>query len=119
MLLATGVVLLVMSVLRARRRHSSFIVGVLGGLIAGIALCLLAQQFSLVAFTPLALGMFLGGGAAAGAGTSAVGSGVGGGAGAAQPADVSPPAGEPPPSPATLAALCALTTGSWSANPGS
>jgi hypothetical protein len=99
-LAATGVALLVMSVLRARRRHSSFVVGVLGGLIAGIALCLLAQQFSLVAFTPLALGAFLGGGAATGAGTSAVGSVVGGGAGATQPAGVSPPpAGEPPPSP--------------------
>jgi hypothetical protein len=99
-LLATGAVLLVMSVLRARRRHSSFVVGVLGGLIAGLALCLLAQQFSLVAFTPLALSAFLGGGAATGAGTSAVGSGVGGGAGATQPADVSPPpVGEPLPSP--------------------
>ena len=100
-LLATGVGLLVMSCCErvAGIRHSSS--GVAGGLIAGIALCLLAQQFSLVAFTPLALGTFLGGGAAAGAGTSAVGSGVGGGAGAAQPTDVSPPpAGEPPPSPA-------------------
>jgi hypothetical protein len=99
-LLATGAGLLVTSLVRARRRHSSFVLGVVAGLIGGIALCLLAQQFSIVAFTPVALGAFLGGGAAAGAGTSAIGSSVGGGAVATEPIDVSPaPAGEPPPPP--------------------
>jgi hypothetical protein len=97
-LLAAGVGLLIMSAVRARRRHSSLVVGVLGGLVAGLALCLLAQQFNLVAFTPVALSAFLGGGAATGAGTSAVGSGVGGGAGATQPAGVSPSPSAPSPS---------------------
>ena len=97
LLVATGVGLLVMSVLRARRQRSSHVLGAAAGLLVGMGLCLLAQELSVVAFTPVALGLFLGGGAAAGTGASAVGSGVGGRA-APPPIDVSPPpAGEPPP----------------------
>jgi hypothetical protein len=99
-LLLSGAGLLVMSVLRARRTHSSLLLGTAAGLIAGIALCVLAQQFAIVAFTPLALGAFLGGGAAVGAGTSAVSSGIGGGTAASPAVEVSPPsAGQPPPGP--------------------
>ena len=99
LLLLTGAGLLLASLRRARHRRPSLVLGAAAGLIAGVAMCLLAQQFSIVAFTPLALGVFLGGGAAAGAGTSAVGSGVGGGTAASPPVDVSPPSGAEPPSP--------------------
>ena len=96
LVLVVGVGLLAVAVLHARRGRSKWWLGALGGLFVGIALCLLAQQFAIVAFTPIALAAFLGGGTVAGAGaTSAVGSAAGS---ATAPATL--PAPQPPAPPA-------------------
>ena len=99
--LAAGVALLVLTVLRARRGRRSLWWGVAAGLLIGVALCVLAQQFAIVAFTPLALTLFVGGGAAGGAGATAAGSAAGGGAGVAAtaPPAVPPSSGPVPPPP--------------------
>ena len=55
--LVAGVGVMVMALRRARRGRSSVVWGVIGGLIVGIALCVLAQQFSVVAFTHCAGGV--------------------------------------------------------------
>ena len=97
--LVIGVGLLVMTILRARRGHSSIGWGVAAGLLVGIALCVLAQQFSIVAFTPVALAVFLGGGAAGGAGATAAANAAGAGNAASIPEAVPPPPSPAPPSP--------------------
>jgi CHAT domain len=97
-MLAAGVALLIVSMLRAHRRRSALWWGAAAGLLVGVALCLLAQQFSVVAFTPTALAVFLGGGAVGGTGATAAG-GVGGGVRASVPEAVPPPSAPPPPPP--------------------
>ncbi|MEO8267208.1 MAG: CHAT domain-containing protein [Ilumatobacteraceae bacterium] len=98
LLLVAGAVLLLLGLRRARRQRSMWW-GVAAGLLVGIALCILAQQFAVVAFTPVALALFVGGGAAGGGGaTAAAGAGGGGVPTASAPgAPPSPPV--PPPSP--------------------
>ncbi len=91
--LALGVGLVVVAMLRARRSGSSRWWGAAAGLLVGVAVCVLAQQFSIVAFTPAALAVFVGGGAAAGGGATVAGSA------GAETAVGSPPAGAPPPPP--------------------
>ncbi len=111
--LLVGLALLVATVLRAGRGRSSWWWGIAAGLIVGVSMCVLAQQFSVVAFTPVALAAFLGGGAAAGAGTTAAASaaGTGGtaatsapGAGATAAAPPPPTSAAPPPSAAPTSA---------------
>ena len=94
LLLVAGAALLLLSV-RYGRRQRSLWWGVAAGLIVGIALCILAQQFAIVAFTPVALALFVGGGAAGGGGATAAAGTAGGGA----PAASAPGAAPPPPSP--------------------
>ena len=102
LVLAAGVALLVISMLRAHRGRSSLWWGTAAGLLVGIALCLLAQQFSVVAFTPTALAVFLGGGAVGGAGATVAG-GVGGEVVVSAPDPIPPPPSPsgvfPPPMP--------------------
>ena len=115
-----GLALVGVAVLRARHNQPSLWWGVGAGLLTGLGLCVLAQQFSVVAFTPVALAVFLGGGAAVGAGSTAVAGTAGGAATTAtppldpspppaptpsappssSPAPPPPPAGSAPPSPA-------------------
>ena len=100
-LVAAGVALVVVAVLRARRGRSSLWWGAGAGLLVGVGLCLLAQQFSVVAFTPTALALFLGGGAVGGTGAAAAGSTTGGGSVAATiPQSAPPPPAPAPPAPA-------------------
>ncbi|HEY5423082.1 MAG TPA: hypothetical protein VIK05_06425, partial [Ilumatobacteraceae bacterium] len=112
LVLVVGVGVLVVAVLHARRGRSKWWLGALGGLLVGVALCLLAQQFAIVAFTPLALAAFLGGGTVVGAGaTSAVGSAAGSASAptalpaprppvpSVAPSSAVPSSGAPPPSP--------------------
>ena len=61
-MLVVAVGLVAMAIIRARQGKSRWWLGALAGLLGGVALCLLAQQFAIVAFTPLALAAFLGGG---------------------------------------------------------
>ncbi len=98
LVISLALVLLVM--VRARRGQSSWWWGALPGLLFGLALCVLAQQFSVVAFTPVALALFLGGGTAAGAGATAAGSAAGAGAAATAPTPSMSPAPSPSMSPA-------------------
>ena len=101
-LLVGGVGMLVGAVLRARRRRASMWWGAVAGMLIGVALCVLAQQFAVVAFTVAAVTAFLGGGAVAGAGATAAGSATAGtsSAGIPSPPSPSPPSPSPPsPSP--------------------
>ncbi|MEP7115800.1 MAG: hypothetical protein ABI862_21225, partial [Ilumatobacteraceae bacterium] len=70
LVLAVGAALLVLTLVRSRRPRRSLWWGGAAGILIGIALFVLAQQFSVVAFTPIALALFLGGGAAGGAGAA-------------------------------------------------
>jgi CHAT domain len=110
--LALGVLAVVAAARRHRRRRSSVWWGAAAGVLAGIGLCLLAQEFSVVAFTPIALVAFLGGGAAAGAGTTAAGgAGVGGTAAqSGSPAPAGPSAVLPAPLPSHAEASHAQPT---------
>ncbi len=98
-LLVAGVGVVIMALRRARRGRSSLLWGIVGGLVVGIAMCVLAQEFSVVAFTPAALAVFLGGGAAAGAGTTAV---AGATSESAVVGDLTAPPPPPPPPPSPL-----------------
>lgn len=95
LVLAVGVALLVMTLIRTRRPRRSLRWGAAAGILIGIALCVLAQQFSVVAFTPIALALFLGGGAAGGAGAAAAEAG----SVASTPEPPPPPPPSPPPPP--------------------
>ena len=93
--LVLGISLVVVAMLRARRRGSSRWWGVAAGLLVGLALCVLAQEFSIVAFTPVALALFVGGGAATGGGAAVAGSATAGGGAVGS----APSGGLPSPSP--------------------
>lgn len=101
-LMVLGLGLLVSTVLRARRRgRATWGLGVLGGLLVGVGVCLFAQQFAIVAFTVGAMLSFLGGGAALGAGATAAGGASGGATatvGVGSPPSIAPPPSAPPPS---------------------
>jgi CHAT domain len=100
LVLLLGLGLVAMTIVLARRGGFSRWWGVGAGLLVGIALCVLAQQFAIVAFTPVALALFVGGGAAGGAGATAAGSAVGaGGPATSVPAPIPPPSAPAPPSP--------------------
>ena len=65
------VALVAVSVLRRRRGTGRWVVALVGGAVLGVALCVLAQQFSLVAFTAPAMAAFVAGGTAVSAGATA------------------------------------------------
>ena len=98
LLLVAGAALLLLSVRRGRRPRSLWW-GMAAGLLVGIALCILAQQFAIVAFTPVALALFVGGGAAGGGGATAAAGAAGGGAPTASAPGAAPPPPPPPPPP--------------------
>ena len=106
LLLVAGAALLLLTVRRARGSRTVWW-GAAAGLLVGVALCVLAQQFAIVALTPVALALFVGGGAAGGAGATAAANVGGGGVptssapGAAPPPSppVAPPSPPSPPSP--------------------
>ena len=99
------VALVAVSVLRRRRGTGRWVVALVGGAVLGVALCVLAQQFSLVAFTVPAMAAFVAGGTAVSAGTTAsvgaprVGARVPAGAGPPLAPPVPPPSPPPPPAP--------------------
>jgi CHAT domain len=101
--LIAGIALVALAIVRARSGRSSLWWGVGAGLLVGIALCILAQQYAIFAFTPLALGLFVGGGVAGGAASTAAAGGVASAPSAPTPAPAAPPAppaaGPPPPPP--------------------
>ncbi len=102
LLLVAGAALLLLTIRRARRQRSLWW-GIVAGILVGVALCILAQQFAVVAFTPVALALFVGGGAAGGGGATAAAGAAGGGVptasapgAAAPPSPPSPPVPPPP-----------------------
>ena len=98
-LLVAGAALLLLSLRRGRRPRSLWW-GAAAGLLVGVALCILAQQFAIVAFTPVALALFVGGGAAGGgAATAAAGAASGGVPTASAPGAAPPPPPSPPVAP--------------------
>ena len=102
LLLVAGAALLLLTLRRARRPRSVWW-GVAAGLLVGVALCVLAQQFAIVAFTPVALALFVGGGAIGGGGATAAAGAAGGGVPTASapggaPPPPTPPVPPPPPS---------------------
>ena len=100
LLLVAGAALLLLLTVRRARGSRTVWWGAAAGLLVGVALCVLAQQFAIVALTPVALALFVGGGAAGGAGATAAAT-VGGGGGAASTPGAAPPPSppSPPPSP--------------------